>query len=63
MLRGLDAVRDVSADGNELSVHASGPRSDLVAALVHAGVRVETVTVQQRLEDAFLGIIEEGTPV
>jgi ABC-2 type transport system ATP-binding protein len=63
VLRALPAVRDVEADGSEIYVHASGLRSDLVTALVHAGVRVETVTAQQRLEDAFLGIIEEGQPV
>ncbi|HEY1739674.1 MAG TPA: ABC transporter ATP-binding protein [Acidimicrobiia bacterium] len=61
-LRALAAVRDVTADGNDVLVHASGRRSDLVAALVGAGVRVETVTAQRRLEDAFLGLIEEGTP-
>ncbi len=63
VLRAIAAVRDVTVDGNNLYVHASGPRSDLVAALVGAGVRVETVTAQQRLEDAFLGLIDERIPV
>ena len=35
-----------------------GTRSALVAALVHAGVGVETVTLRRRLEDAFLGMVE-----
>ncbi len=59
VLRALAPVRNVAVDGNGLIVSASGPRSDLVAALVGAGIRVETVTAQQRLEDAFLGLIED----
>ena len=35
-----------------------GRRSELVAALVGAGVAVETVTARRRLEDAFLGLVE-----
>jgi ABC-2 type transport system ATP-binding protein len=35
-----------------------GPRSELVAALVRAGIAVETVTARRRLEDAFLGLVE-----
>ena len=35
-----------------------GRRSDLVAALVAAGIAVETVTARRRLEDAFLGLVE-----
>ncbi|HEY3833264.1 MAG TPA: ABC transporter ATP-binding protein [Acidimicrobiia bacterium] len=62
VLRALPAVRDITSDGHDVLVHASGPRSDLVAALVGAGVRVETVTAQQRLEDAFLGLIDQGLP-
>ena len=33
-------------------------RSDLVLALVQAGVAVETVTARRRLEEAFLGLVE-----
>ena len=36
-----------------------GSRSELVAALVRAGVGVETVTARRRLEDAFLGLVED----
>ena len=32
-------------------------RSDVVAALVAAGIRVETVTARHRLEDAFLELV------
>ena len=34
-------------------------RADLVAALVHGGVGVQTVTARRRLEDAFLGLVGE----
>ncbi len=37
-----------------------GSRSELVSALVHAGVGVETVTARRRLEDAFLGLVERS---
>ncbi len=36
-------------------------RADLVAALVHAGIGVETVVSRRRLEDAFLGLLHEET--
>ena len=43
-----------------LSVSIDGAsRSELVAALVHGGIGVETVTARRRLEDAFLGLVEE----
>jgi ABC-2 type transport system ATP-binding protein len=35
-----------------------GRRSELVGALVRAGIAVETVTARRRLEDAFLGLVE-----
>jgi ABC-2 type transport system ATP-binding protein len=59
VLEALPAVERVAVDGNSLYVRASGLRSDLVTALVGAGVRVETITAQQRLEDAFLGLLDE----
>jgi len=34
-------------------------RPQVVAALVHAGVGVRTVTVRRRLEDAFIGLVGE----
>ena len=34
-------------------------RKQIVAALVNGGVGVETVEARHRLEDAFIGIVEE----
>jgi ABC-2 type transport system ATP-binding protein len=54
-----DGVLSVVADAPGLTVHVDGvARSQLVVALVHAGVGVETVTARRRLEDAFLGMVE-----
>jgi ABC-2 type transport system ATP-binding protein len=53
---GVDAVNQ-SGDGLIVELR-SGRRSDLVAALTAAGVRVETIMQTQRLEDAFLDLLE-----
>jgi len=59
VLRALPGVRRVIAEPPGLTVDADGTaRSVLVAALVHAGIGVETVTARRRLEDAFLGMVE-----
>ena len=59
VLSGLPAVKRVEHEPPGLTVSTNGgPRADLVAALVHAGVGVETVTLRRRLEDAFLGLVE-----
>jgi ABC-2 type transport system ATP-binding protein len=59
VLERFDGVRRVTEEPPGLSVELNGTsRSALVAALVHAGVGVETVTVRRRLEDAFLGLVE-----
>jgi len=51
-------VRTVRAQDPGLVVELDGVRrSELVAALVHAGVGVDTVESQHRLEDAFLGLL------
>ena len=51
-------VRDVKPQPPGLLVTLDGvPRSELVAALVHAGVGVDTVQATHRLEDAFLGLL------
>ncbi|HEX2850280.1 MAG TPA: ATP-binding cassette domain-containing protein [Acidimicrobiales bacterium] len=47
-------------DGIAVDTAPTVRRSDLVEALVGAGVRVETVTPLQRLEDAFLHLLEAG---
>ena len=61
MLRSLPAVGKVEIDGPELVVQLrDGRRSDLVAALVMAGVRVESVTATRDLEDVFLGLVDQS---
>jgi ABC-2 type transport system ATP-binding protein len=55
-LAGVDAVNH-SGDGMIVELR-SGRRSDLVAVLTAAGVRVETIMQTQRLEDAFLDLLE-----
>jgi ABC-2 type transport system ATP-binding protein len=63
-LESLAGVRKVVPQGDGLGVELSdGRRSDLVAALVAAGLRVETVMPSQRLEDAFLEILQTGEAV
>ena len=44
--------------GLVVDLHDHGTRSELVAALVDAGIGVETVMLRRRLEDAFLGLVE-----
>jgi ABC-2 type transport system ATP-binding protein len=59
VLAGLPMVRRVDDEPPGLAVAIDGaPRSDLVAALVGAGVAVQTVTARRRLEEAFLGLVE-----
>jgi len=61
VLSALPGVRRVLPEPPGLSVDAAGvARAVLVAALVHAGVGVETVTARRRLEEAFLGLVEAG---
>jgi len=55
---GVDGVRP-QGDGLVAGLRA-GRRSDLVAALVAAGLRIETIMPTQRLEDAFLELLEAG---
>jgi ABC-2 type transport system ATP-binding protein len=54
-----DVLRVVD-QGQGLAVEqaATGARADLAAALVAAGVRLDTLTATQRLEDAFLHLLE-----
>jgi ABC-2 type transport system ATP-binding protein len=59
VLDGLDGVRSVTPDGHGgLVVDLDGtPRTDVVSALVHAGVGVDRVIPRRRLEDAFLTLV------
>ena len=62
VLRAVAGVREVGPEGNGLVVHLDGiPRSALVAALVGAGIAVETIAARHRLEDAFLGLVGAHT--
>jgi ABC-2 type transport system ATP-binding protein len=63
VLGGLPAVRSVVSSGHGgLVVDLDGtPRSDVVAALVNAGVGVDRVMPRRRLEDAFLSLVGGDT--
>jgi ABC-2 type transport system ATP-binding protein len=59
VLQALPMVRRIDDEAPGIAVAIDGgPRSELVAALVRAGIAVETVTARRRLEDAFLGLVE-----
>ena len=59
VLEALPAVLRVDDEAPGLAVAIDGARrSELVLALVQAGVAVETVTARRRLEEAFLGLVE-----
>lgn len=60
LLATVPGVVTVANSGDGLVVELeTGRRSDLVAALTGAGVRVETIMPTQRLEDAFLHLLEQ----
>jgi ABC-2 type transport system ATP-binding protein len=60
LLANLPIVKTVHAQGDGLVVHLrEGRRSDLASALVGAGLRLETITATQSLEDAFLHLLAE----
>ncbi|MET7422226.1 alpha/beta fold hydrolase [Dactylosporangium sp. NPDC005555] len=64
VLEELDGVRSVTASGGNggLVVNLDGvPRSEVVAALVRAGVGIDRVTPRRRLEDAFLSLVGGDT--
>jgi ABC-2 type transport system ATP-binding protein len=59
VLEALPSVRRVDDEAPGLAVAIDGgQRSELVVALVQAGIAVETVTARRRLEEAFLGLVE-----
>jgi ABC-2 type transport system ATP-binding protein len=60
-LKKVKGVRRITPEPPGLAVELDGiKRSEVVAALVHAGVGVETVTARHQLEDAFLGLVGDG---
>lgn len=61
LLRTLPSVASVALQGDGLVVEQpSGQRSDLAAALTGAGMRLETLMATQRLEDAFLDLLNDA---
>jgi len=59
LLASQPGVRSVNAEPPGLIVELDGiRRSDLVTALVHGGIAVDTVESRHRLEDAFLGLLD-----
>jgi ABC-2 type transport system ATP-binding protein len=62
VLGSIDGVERLTREPPGLSVALDGiQRKELVAALVNAGVGVETITSRHRLEDAFLRMLaDEG---
>jgi ABC-2 type transport system ATP-binding protein len=59
VLHEMPAVGAIEREGSQLKVELrDGRRSDLVAALVGAGIRVETIVPTQSLETAFLELVE-----
>jgi hypothetical protein len=57
----VPGVAKISPQGDGLVIELNaGQRSDLASALVAAGLRLETIMPTQRLEDAFLELLEAG---
>jgi ABC-2 type transport system ATP-binding protein len=62
VLAGMQGVGQVTDEHPGLNVELAGVRrSDIVAELVQAGVRVETVSARHALEDAFVGLVGSET--
>jgi ABC-2 type transport system ATP-binding protein len=60
VLSEMTGVGDVHREVRGFTVAIDGvPRAEIVAALVRAGIGVETVTARRQLEDAFLGLVGE----
>ena len=60
VVRALSGVTSLSVDDHTIAVELDGiRRSEVVAALVHAGIAVESVIPKRRLEDAYLSIVQE----
>jgi ABC-2 type transport system ATP-binding protein len=61
VLAHVPGVTGVQTQGDGLLVDLrDGRRSDVAAALVAAGLRLETIMPTQRLEDAFLDLLDQG---
>ncbi|MHB1891578.1 MAG: ABC transporter ATP-binding protein [Acidimicrobiales bacterium] len=63
VLSALEGVTSVTDQPPGMSVSLKGtPRHEVVAALVHAGVGVDTIHARNSLEDAFLELVGEASP-
>ena len=61
VLSGLAVVARVQVQGDGLVMElVDGQRSDVAAAIVSAGLQLETIMPTQRLEDAFLDLLAAG---
>jgi ABC-2 type transport system ATP-binding protein len=61
VLSNLAGVSKLQTQGDGLVIELDdGRRSDVAAALVGAGLRLETIMATQRLEDAFLELLAAG---
>jgi len=60
VLASMDGVRSVAGNGGLVVDINGAARSDVVAALVRAGVGVDRVVPRRRLEDAFLALVREN---
>ena len=61
ILERLPGIARVAPQGDGLVIQQTlGSRGDLSSALVGAGLRLETIMQTQRLEDAFLELLESG---
>jgi ABC-2 type transport system ATP-binding protein len=59
VLRGLPGIQQAQARQDGVLVQPNGvPTPDVVAALVGAGIPIDRVSPGQRLEDAFLALID-----
>ena len=62
LLTSLPVVTRVTPQGDGLLIEMrDGRRSELASALVGAGLRLETLTTTQHLEDAFLELLDRGS--
>lgn len=61
VVQGLSAHASLQGEGVVVDL-GDVPSSEVVAALVRAGVAVHTIAPQRRLEDAFVSLVGEGTP-
>jgi ABC-2 type transport system ATP-binding protein len=60
VLQSTPGVTRVEAEPPGIAVVLNGvARKEIVASLVHSGIGVETVATRRRLEEAFLGMMEE----